>query len=68
MASDDCVPPPATFTVDHEHRARLYLPDGRAVVRAAGFTTPMIRATQTTGTCPPLHDNTRRKPSKKGKR
>lgn len=23
---------------------------------------------QTTGTCPPLHDNTKRKPTKKGKR
>jgi hypothetical protein len=28
----------------------------------------VMRHVQTTGTCPPLHDNTKRKPTKKGKR
>lgn len=34
------VRPPDTFTVDHERKPVLYLPDGRALVkRPAGFVT-----------------------------
>jgi hypothetical protein len=34
------VPPPSTFTVDHETKPVLYLPDGRVLVRRpAGFVT-----------------------------
>jgi hypothetical protein len=50
MSHDDIVPPPATFTVDHDHKARLYMADGRALVRSAGFTS----ASQTSGTFPQL--------------
>lgn len=50
--NDDIVQPPNTFTVEHEHRPRLYLADGRPLVRTAGFTSP--RAVQTSGTNPPL--------------
>lgn len=65
MARDDSeVLPPQTVMVEHEYRVRLYLPDGRALVRRAGFGGDM----QTTGTFPQLADNTRRKPTKKGKR
>jgi hypothetical protein len=38
VASDEfLIPPPNTMSVDHEHRPVLYLPDGRVLVRAAGF-------------------------------
>jgi hypothetical protein len=37
VAADDIIQPPSNMTVDHEHRAVLYLPDGRALVRQAGF-------------------------------
>lgn len=41
MASDEfLVPPPASMTVDHERRPVLYLPDGRVLVRQAGFQAP----------------------------
>lgn len=34
------VPPPSTFTVDHERKPVLYLPDGRVLVRRPpGFVT-----------------------------
>lgn len=67
MARDDSeVIPPSNVMVEHEYRVRLYLPDGRALVRRAGFGGHDM---QTTGTCPPLHDNTtRRKPKGKGKK
>ena len=32
------VPPPANVTVMHDHVGVLYTPDGRALVRRAGFT------------------------------
>lgn len=31
------VPPPASFTVDHEHKPVLYTPDGKVLVRRCGF-------------------------------
>lgn len=38
MASDYSeVVPPSNVTVQHDHKAVLYLPDGRALVRQAGF-------------------------------
>ena len=38
MASDDYViPPPETMTVEFARRPVLYLADGRAIVRHAGF-------------------------------
>lgn len=33
------VAPPSNVTVEHDHKAVLYLPDGRALVRQAGFRT-----------------------------
>lgn len=66
MARDESeVAPPQSVTVFHDHRVRLYLPDDRALVRTAGFVGGNM---QTTGTFPQLADNTRRKPTKKGKR
>lgn len=38
MAADYSeVVPPSILTVEHSHRPVLYLPDGRALVRQAGF-------------------------------
>lgn len=38
MASNtDIIDPPHSLTVDHERKPVLYLPDGRALVRQAGF-------------------------------
>lgn len=31
------VPPPATFTVQHDHKVVLYTADGKPLVRKAGF-------------------------------
>ena len=31
------VPPPSSMTVDHERKPVLYLPDGKVLVRKAGF-------------------------------
>lgn len=31
------IPPPSTLVVQHDHKVVLYLPDGRALVRKAGF-------------------------------
>ncbi len=31
------VPPPATMTVQHDHKPILFTPDGKALVRKAGF-------------------------------
>ncbi len=64
MAYDDVIPPPSNMTVAHEHRAVLYLPDGRALVRQAGF---VVRGVQTTGVNQPLSDNTGRKGGKGSK-
>jgi hypothetical protein len=33
----DIIPPPSNMTVTHEHKPILYLPDGRVLVRQAGF-------------------------------
>lgn len=68
--SDNELPPPPTSVVEHEHRAVLYTPDGRALVRRAGFIPGGdMRHVQTSGTCPPLSNNTSiRKPKGKGKR
>ena len=60
---DRILTPPSTVTVDHEHRARLYHPDGRALVRTAGFV-PQGSRMQTTGTFPQLTT----RPSKGGKK
>jgi hypothetical protein len=67
MPDWDIVPPPASFTVAHEHKPVLYTAEGKALVRQSGFTAG-DRHVQTTGTNPPLHDNTQRRPPKKGKR
>lgn len=37
MSSEFLVPPPNSVTVDHDHKPVLYLPDGLALVRQAGF-------------------------------
>ena len=58
---DDIIDPPNSFTVDHERKPVLYTHDGKALYRQAGF-----RGVQTTGTNPPLSDNTQRRPPKKG--
>lgn len=34
---EDGVMPPQSMTVDHERKPVLYLPDGRVLVRQAGF-------------------------------
>ena len=31
------VPPPATVIVQHEHKPVLYLPNGKVLVKRAGF-------------------------------
>jgi hypothetical protein len=48
------IPPPASFTVDHDHKPVLYQADGRALVRAAGFVPHGRMATQSTGQFPQL--------------
>ena len=58
--NDDTIDPPHTFTVDDRNRPALWSHDGTPPKRQIGF------AMQTTGTCPPLSDNTKRKP-KRGK-
>lgn len=62
MPSQDEIPPPSTFTVEDFSKPVLYLADGTPLRRQIGF------AMQTTGTCPPLSDNTKRRPPRKGKR
>ena len=57
MSHDDVIDPPGHYTVEFERRPVLYTHDGKALVRQAGF-----RCVQTTGTNPPLHDNTQRRP------
>jgi hypothetical protein len=67
--SDNELPPPPTSVVDHEHRAVLYTPDGRALVRRAGFVTEgSVRHVQTSGTCSPLSGNTSIRKPKGGKK
>jgi hypothetical protein len=69
MPDWDIISPPASMTVDHDNTPRLYLADGTPLVRQAGFTAgDRMRHVQTSGTNPPLHDNTQRRPPKKGKR
>lgn len=66
MAHDDIIPPHATVTVEHDHRPRLWLADGTALVRQAGFTAgDRMRHVQTTGVNAPLSDNTSRRPPKR---
>lgn len=38
-AQDDMpiVPPPSSLTIQHDYKAVLYLPNGKALVRRAGF-------------------------------
>ena len=64
MASDRELPPPSTFSVFHDHKPVLYLPDGRALVRPAGFRSGM--ALQTTGQFPQLTIPKIKKGGKKG--
>ena len=53
----EIVAPPNTFTVDHERKPLLYLPDGRALVRRpAGFRTEPTEPQQ-----PVLQDTVKRK-------
>lgn len=63
MADFDIISPPATFTVDHDHKPVLYTAEGKALVRQAGFTAG--RSVQTTGVNAPLHDTTSRRPTPK---
>lgn len=65
MSDEFLIPPPSNVTVEHEHRVRLWTADGQPLVRRAGFRPSAI---QTTGTNPPLSDNTRRKPKRGGKK
>lgn len=44
MAEWDIIPPPSNVTVTHEHKPVLYLPDGRVLVRHAGFRVEGSRA------------------------
>lgn len=37
MSDEYIIPPPASVEVEHSHRPVLYLPDGRMLVRQAGF-------------------------------
>lgn len=61
---DRVILPPSSLTVEHDHRARLYQADGKALIRSAGFVPHGARmATQTTGTFPQL--TARPKPSKR---
>jgi len=46
----------------------VHLPDGRAMVRTAGFITKERPMTQTSGTCPPLSGNTAIRKPKGGKK
>ena len=63
--------PPCSFTVDHEHRPVLYRPDGKALVRAAGFVPQ--GSMQSTGQFPQLNEKPQgkksgsKKPTKKGR-
>lgn len=52
--SDREIPPPDSFTVDHEHRPVLYRADGKALVRAAGFVPQ--GSMQSTGQFPQLNE------------
>jgi len=60
MASDDGIPPPATFTVDDYHRPVLYSPDGTPLRRQIGFA-----MSQTSGTFPALTTGKKTKGGKK---
>jgi len=51
---------PDSLTVDHAHTPRLWLADGRPLVRQAGFTAGRGLAMQTSGTNPGLSDGTRK--------
>lgn len=68
MPDWDIIAPPSSFTVDHDHKPVLYTAEGKALVRQAGFTAG--RHVQGSGVCPPLSDNTSRrpKPKKSGKK
>lgn len=44
MSDEFLIPPPSNMTVEHQYKPVLYLPDGRALVRQAGFTTEASRA------------------------
>ena len=55
MSDDFVVPPPASVTVFHDRRAVLYFPDGRALVRRAGFA-----MTQTTSVNPSTSDRVKK--------
>lgn len=46
MSDEFLIPPPASMTVDHERRPVLYLPDGRVLVRQAGFRGETAMTTQ----------------------
>ena len=55
MDDSPIIPPPSTLSVHHEHRPVLYLPDGRVLVRQAGF-----HMSQTSGTNPSLGDRVKK--------
>lgn len=62
----DIIPPPATATVFHDHRPVLYSPDGKALVRQAGFTQGGYMS-QTSSVIPQLNQGGKRIGGKKGK-
>lgn len=35
--ASEWIPPPSTMTVEHEHKPVLYLPNGKVLVKRAGF-------------------------------
>lgn len=60
--------PPSNFTVTHDHRAVLYQPDGRVLVRAAGFVPQDRMALQNSGQFPQLNTKPTKKTGKGGKK
>lgn len=67
MSDEFLIPPPNTMIVEHSHRPVLYLPDGRVLVRQAGFRGEPPMAGQTRGTFPQLNKGGK-KGGKGGKR
>jgi hypothetical protein len=65
MSDEFYIPPPNTMTVFHDHRPVLYTPDGKAIVRQAGFTAGGSMS-QTAGTFPQLNKGGKKIGGRKG--
>ena len=65
LGSGDEIPPPSSMNVEAEPRVLVYDAHDVPYVRRIGFA--MDRRVQTTGTCPPLSDNTGKRKPKRGK-